>query len=48
LQTGPARRGDAVTIEKHLELLAQNPDWQELYKAITTSIDKMYRPDKGE
>jgi predicted short-subunit dehydrogenase-like oxidoreductase (DUF2520 family) len=48
LQTGPARRGDTVTIEKHLELLAQNPDWQELYKAITTSIDKMYRPDKGE
>lgn len=48
LQTGPARRGDGVTIEKHLELLAQNPDWQELYKAITTSIDKMYRPDKGE
>lgn len=48
LQTGPARRGDTVTIEKHLELLAQNPDWQELYKVITTSIDKMYRPDKGE
>lgn len=48
LQTGPARRGDSNTIEKHIELLAQNPDWQELYKAITTSIDKMYRPDKGE
>ncbi|MCB9046194.1 MAG: DUF2520 domain-containing protein [Chitinophagales bacterium] len=48
LQTGPARRGDNITIEKHLALLQQNPDWQELYKSVTTSIDKMYRNDKGE
>ncbi len=48
LQTGPAKRGDTITIERHLELLRQNPEWQALYNALTTSIDKMYRPDKGE
>jgi len=48
LQTGPARRGDELTIEKHMALLEQNPDWQELYRSITTSIDKMYSNDKGE
>lgn len=48
LQTGPAKRGDDATISKHIELLQQNPDWQELYKAISTSIEKMYRNDKEE
>lgn len=48
LQTGPARRGDQLTIERHMELLAQSPDWQDLYQAITTSIEKMYRPDGVE
>lgn len=48
LQTGPARRGDTATIENHLELLKQNADWAELYKSVTTSIDKMYRKDKEE
>lgn len=48
LQTGPAKRGDKVTIDKHLGLLAQNPDWLELYKSVTTSIDKMYNNHKEE
>lgn len=48
LQTGPAKRGDNITIDRHLALLEQNPDWQELYKAITTSIEKMYGNDKEE
>lgn len=48
LQTGPAKRGDMITIEKHLQLLQQNQDWQELYKALTASIDKMYNKDKEE
>ena len=48
LQTGPAKRRDTITIEKHLQLLQQNPDWQELYKALTVSIDKMYNVDKEE
>lgn len=48
LQTGPARRGDNITIERHLALLNENPEWQQLYKAITTSIEKMYGNDKEE
>lgn len=48
LQTGPAKRNDQNTIQKHLEILAQTPQWQELYKSVTTSIDKMYRKNKEE
>lgn len=48
LQTGPAKRNDVNTLNKHLELLAQNPEWAALYQSITTSIDKMYRKDKEE
>lgn len=48
LQTGPAKRGDDITIERHLSLLEQSPEWQAMYQAITTSIEKMYRNDKEE
>jgi predicted short-subunit dehydrogenase-like oxidoreductase (DUF2520 family) len=48
LQTGPAKRNDTNTINKQLDMLAETPEWQELYKAATTSINKMYRNDKGE
>lgn len=48
LQTGPAKRGDNITIERHMELMHQHPEWQEMYKAITTSIEKMYGHDKEE
>lgn len=48
LQTGPAKRGDTPTILKHLEILQDNEDWQELYKSITTSIDNLYRPNKED
>lgn len=48
LQTGPAKRKDTETIQKHMALLQQNPDWLELYKSITTSIDKMYSTNKEE
>lgn len=44
LQTGPARRGDEVTLQKHLQLLASYPVWQKLYREISESIGKMYRP----
>lgn len=45
-QTGPARRGDQITIEKHIDLLQQHPLWQQLYKNISTSIEDMYRKDR--
>ena len=39
MQTGPARRGDAVTLEKHLDYLKkQTPQYFDLYKLISESI----------
>ncbi|XZF15584.1 DUF2520 domain-containing protein [Chitinophagaceae bacterium MMS25-I14] len=42
IQTGPARRGDTQTIEKHLSLLTPFPFRQDMYRAITASIQNMY------
>ncbi len=42
-QTGPARRGDATTINKHLELLAAQPSYGELYKTFSALIQEKYR-----
>lgn len=39
MQTGPARRGDSETIEKHLKELAKNPDYAKIYKLISQSIE---------
>jgi hypothetical protein len=38
VQTGPAIRGDASTIEAHAGALAAHPAWQELYRQLTASI----------
>ncbi|MBA9076605.1 MULTISPECIES: Rossmann-like and DUF2520 domain-containing protein [Rufibacter] len=38
VQTGPAQRGDQDTLEAHLRLLAQTPQYQQLYQALTASI----------
>jgi predicted short-subunit dehydrogenase-like oxidoreductase (DUF2520 family) len=46
LQTGPAKRNDQPTIEKHLQLLQAHPDWANIYKAITSSIINLYSGDK--
>jgi predicted short-subunit dehydrogenase-like oxidoreductase (DUF2520 family) len=40
VQTGPARRGDRQTIEKHLDYLEQYPAWQGLYEVLTESIGR--------
>ncbi len=37
-QTGPAKRGDTITIEKHLDQLANNPETLEIYKLFTKLI----------
>ena len=39
MQTGPAIRGDADTVARHLEQLKNHPDWQELYRSLTHSIN---------
>ncbi len=41
-QTGPARRNDTEIIQKHLELLALEPELQKLYKLLTDSIIAYY------
>lgn len=38
LQTGPATRGDSLTIEKHIELLADDTRLQKIYEILTQSI----------
>jgi predicted short-subunit dehydrogenase-like oxidoreductase (DUF2520 family) len=41
-QTGPARRGDKQTIQKHLELLDGNPEYKQIYEIISSQILKRY------
>ncbi len=38
VQTGPAIRYDDIVIQEHIEMLKQHPRFQELYKALTSSI----------
>jgi predicted short-subunit dehydrogenase-like oxidoreductase (DUF2520 family) len=40
LQTGPALRRDANTLEKHLRMLKGQPAWADVYKAISHSIQQ--------
>ena len=42
-QTGPAVRRNKITIEKHLALLQEHPDLQQLYLLISDSITRMTR-----
>lgn len=41
MQTGPAIRGDEVTIERHLEYLEKFPAYQELYHIFTNKIKEL-------
>lgn len=43
MQTGPARRGDEETIQKHLEMLQDYPQSQKIYQLFSESIMKMYK-----
>lgn len=48
-QTGPAQRGDSTVIEKHLQLLEENPALQNLYRAMSEDIaryQQLYANDK--
>ena len=40
-QTGPAIRQDQTTINRHINQL-ENPNYQEIYRYLTTSIQKTY------
>ena len=39
-QTGPAQRGDELTIEKHITALESNNELQSIYKTLSNSIKK--------
>jgi len=39
-QTGPARRGDTGTMERHLSMLQSNPVMAEAYRSLSTLIEK--------
>lgn len=41
-QTGPARRNDMLIINKHLALLANHPEFKEIYKLLSDQITKKY------
>jgi predicted short-subunit dehydrogenase-like oxidoreductase (DUF2520 family) len=47
-QTGPAKRGDIATMQRHLEMLAAHPEWQEVYKVVSASIMTLYKPIRGK
>ena len=39
-QTGPAARGDRETMDKHIELLKDHPEWEKLYTFISRDIER--------
>ena len=39
-QTGPAVRGDLETMNKHIELLKDHPEWEKLYTFISRDITR--------
>lgn len=43
VQTGPAVRFDRNVIDKHLEMLDNNPDLHNLYLAVSESIHKLHK-----
>jgi hypothetical protein len=43
MQTGPARRNDTITIEKHIESLASLPEYAELYRRLANMIRDKYK-----
>lgn len=47
-QTGPARRGDRITIAKHLKFLESDPPKAALYRMITRQIGAVYKPLKKD
>lgn len=45
-QTGPAKRGDASTQQKHLKALESEPIFSEIYTLISREIQKKYNQSK--
>ena len=45
VQTGPAVREDRPTLDKHLQLLEDNPDLKNIYEVLTGHIVRMKKTD---
>ena len=43
MQTGPARRNDKITIEKHVAALASMPEYADLYHLLANLISNKYK-----
>jgi len=43
VQTGPAIRADEKIMAKHLQLLTNAPEWQNLYRFVSDSIEKRHK-----
>jgi predicted short-subunit dehydrogenase-like oxidoreductase (DUF2520 family) len=43
MQTGPARRNDTITIEKHISALASMPEYADLYQLLANLISNKYK-----
>ena len=41
-QTGPAIRNDKKTIQKHIKMLENNPEFQNIYQILSSNIVKKY------
>jgi predicted short-subunit dehydrogenase-like oxidoreductase (DUF2520 family) len=42
-QTGPALRGDELTMNRHLELLKGHPEWEKLYTFVSRDIKRFHK-----
>ena len=47
-QTGPAVRGDGQVVNKHLMLLRDHPQWQQLYRLMSLDIARQHHVDFKE
>ena len=43
VQTGPAIRGNETIMNQHLKMLADHPDWQNLYSLISKDIKYLHQ-----
>ncbi len=41
-QTGPAKRGDQITMEKHLEMLKPYPEYRKIYDLLSNTLANLY------
>jgi hypothetical protein len=43
VQTGPAVRFDRNVIDRHMEMLKEHPQWNDIYHLLSESIHQLHR-----